>query len=245
MKDFPTQLLAGYKAFMDGRYASESKRYKALADAGQRPQVMVISCCDSRSAPETIFDAGPGEMFVVRNVANMVPPYGPDGQYHGTSAALEFAVQSLRVRDILVLGHGRCGGIQAALDSNFEPLSPGDFIGKWMLLLETCGRTDQCFRCPDPAGTPDCARAGVDPQFDRQSADVSLRIHSGRSRQAQDPRRLVRHFHRGIVGDEPGNRRFPTPCPVAKNRPQRPVLSCHIRTMLSETTLLANRFLPR
>ncbi len=136
MKDFPTHLLSGYKAFMEGRYASESKRYKALADAGQKPQVMVISCCDSRSAPETIFDSGPGELFVVRNVANMVPPYGPDGQYHGTSAALEFAVQSLRVRDILVLGHGRCGGIQAALDSNFEPLSPGDFIGKWMLLLK-------------------------------------------------------------------------------------------------------------
>jgi carbonic anhydrase len=136
MKDFPDHLITGYRNFMNGRYASESQRYKALADTGQKPTVMVIACCDSRSAPETIFDCGPGELFVVRNVANLVPPYEPDGQYHGTSAALEFAVQSLRVKDILVLGHGRCGGIQAALNENFEPLSPGDFIGSWMGLLK-------------------------------------------------------------------------------------------------------------
>lgn len=135
MKDFPDRLLNGYKTFMDGRYQTESERYRALAETGQSPTTMVVSCCDSRSAPETIFDAGPGELFVVRNVANLVPPYGPDGQYHGTSAALEFAVQSLKIRDILVLGHGRCGGIKAALDANFQPLSPGDFIGKWMGLL--------------------------------------------------------------------------------------------------------------
>ena len=76
---------------------------------------MVIACCDSRAAPETIFDCGPGELFVVRNVANLVPPYEPDGIYHSTSAALEFAVQALKIRDIIVMGHGRCGGIQAAL----------------------------------------------------------------------------------------------------------------------------------
>ena len=96
---------------------------------------MVIACCDSRSAPETIFSAAPGEIFVVRNVANLVPPYEPTGGYHGTSAALEFAVQGLKVRHIVVLGHGRCGGIRAALHPAGEPLSPGDFIGKWMTLL--------------------------------------------------------------------------------------------------------------
>lgn len=95
----------------------------------------MIACCDSRAAPEIIFNSAPGEMFVVRNVANIVPPYIPDGEYHGTSAALEFAVQSLKVKDIVVLGHGRCGGIQAALNPAGEPLSPGDFIGKWMELL--------------------------------------------------------------------------------------------------------------
>lgn len=120
---------------MSGRYTEAAERYKALAETGQKPQTLVIACCDSRAAPETIFDSGPGELFVVRNVANLMPPYEPDSNYHSTSAALEFAVQSLRVKDIVVMGHGRCGGIQAALNSNSEPLSPGDFIGKWMNLL--------------------------------------------------------------------------------------------------------------
>ena len=98
MADFPGFLLNGYRSFKDSRYAREHGRYRSLAVHGQTPEVMVIACCDSRSAPETIFDAAPGEIFVVRNVANMVPPYEPDGAYHGTSAALEFAVQSLKVR---------------------------------------------------------------------------------------------------------------------------------------------------
>ncbi len=130
MNSLPQRLLDGYSNFMAGRYDSE--RYRALARDGQTPQTMVIACCDSRAAPETIFDCGPGELFVVRNVANLVPPYAPDGGHHSTSAALEFAVQSLKVKDIVVLGHGRCGGIRAALDPTAEPLSPGDFIGKWM-----------------------------------------------------------------------------------------------------------------
>ena len=135
MTGFPEPLLDGYRSFKDGRYAREHARYRALAEHGQTPEVMVIACCDSRSAPETVFNASPGEIFVVRNVANLVPPYEPDGAYHGTSAALEFAVQSLKVRHIVVLGHGRCGGIRAMLQPATEPLSPGDFIGKWMNLL--------------------------------------------------------------------------------------------------------------
>ena len=143
MKRFPTSLLNGYRNFMSGRYADERERYRVLADQGQKPHTLVVACCDSRAAPETIFDAGPGELFVVRNVANMVPPYEPDGQYHSTSAALEFAVQALRVKDIIVMGHGRCGGIRAALDPNAEPLSPGDFIGKWMGLVSTAAEQIQ------------------------------------------------------------------------------------------------------
>ncbi|GEO85901.1 MULTISPECIES: carbonic anhydrase [Alphaproteobacteria] len=143
MKSFPTTLLNGYRNFMSGRYVAERERYRVLADQGQKPHTLVIACCDSRAAPETIFDAGPGELFVVRNVANMVPPYEPDGQYHSTSAALEFAVQALRVKDIIVMGHGRCGGIGAALDPNAEPLSPGDFIGKWMGLVRTAAEQIQ------------------------------------------------------------------------------------------------------
>ena len=133
---FPAHLLEGYQTFKDGRFAVEHERYRQLAERGQTPKTLVVACCDSRAAPETIFNAAPGDIFVVRNVANLVPPYEPDGSYHSTSAALEFAVQSLKVAHILVLGHGRCGGIKAALDPADEPLSPGDFIGKWMQLLE-------------------------------------------------------------------------------------------------------------
>ena len=143
MKDFPEYLLNGYKNFMSGRYVDERERYRALAETGQKPQTLFIACCDSRSAPETIFDCGPGELFVMRNVANMVPPYQPDDQYHSTSAALEYAVQVLRVKDIVVMGHGRCGGIQAALDPMAEPLSPGDFIGKWMSLVKAAAEQIQ------------------------------------------------------------------------------------------------------
>ena len=141
MIGFPEPLLDGYRSFKDSRYAREHARYRALAEHGQTPEVMVIACCDSRSAPETIFNASPGEIFVVRNVANLVPPYEPDGAYHATSAALEFAVQSLKVEHIVVLGHGRCGGIRAALHPAAEPLSPGDFIGKWMNLLRPAANT--------------------------------------------------------------------------------------------------------
>lgn len=136
MTQFPSSLSIGYRNFMSGRYVDERERFRTLAEQGQSPQTMIVACCDSRSAPETIFDCGPGELFVVRNVANMVPPYEPDGQYHSTSAALEFAVQALKVKNIIVMGHGRCGGIRAALDPNAEPLSPGDFIGKWMNLVK-------------------------------------------------------------------------------------------------------------
>ncbi len=135
MKRFPEKLLKGYRDFMSGRYISERERYAELAETGQKPEILVIACCDSRAAPETIFNCGPGELFVVRNVANLVPPYAPDDAFHSTSAALEFAVQALRVKHIIVMGHGRCGGIQAALDPSDKPLSPGDFIGKWMSML--------------------------------------------------------------------------------------------------------------
>ncbi|MDR7145898.1 carbonic anhydrase [Rhizobium sp. BE258] len=136
MQRFPGTLLDGYRNFMSGRYADARDRYKTLAENGQNPTTLVIACCDSRAAPELIFDAGPGELFVIRNVANLVPPYEPDGHFHATSAALEFAVQALKVTDIVVMGHGRCGGIRAALDPSAEPLSQGDFIGRWMSLVK-------------------------------------------------------------------------------------------------------------
>jgi len=95
---------------------------------------MVIGCCDSRVSPEVIFDAGPGELFVMRNVANLVPVYQPDGGAHGVSAALEYAVSVLRIKHIVVLGHAQCGGIRAFVDKT-APLSEGDFIGRWMQMF--------------------------------------------------------------------------------------------------------------
>ncbi len=135
MSGFPASLLDGYKSFMASRFEPEQARYKQLADMGQSPTTMIIACCDSRAAPETIFDAGPGELFVLRNVANLVPTFQPDGGQHGTSAGIEFAVKGLGVSNIVVMGHGRCGGIRAALDPEAGPLAEGDFIGKWMSML--------------------------------------------------------------------------------------------------------------
>lgn len=128
---FPKHLLEGYQSFRGGRYADEKDRYARLGTGVQKPTVMIIACCDSRAAPETIFDAGPGEIFVLRNVANLVPPYAPDGRHHATSAAIEFAVIALGVKHVVVMGHGRCGGIRAVVEGG-DPLSAGDFIGKWM-----------------------------------------------------------------------------------------------------------------
>jgi carbonic anhydrase len=134
MSPFPQHLIDGYRAFTTQRLPTEQSRYRELSERGQSPEVMVIGCCDSRVSPEVIFDAGPGELFVVRNIANLVPVYQPDENAHGVSAALEFAVNVLRVRHIVVLGHAQCGGIRAFIDK-IEPLSPGDFIGKWMAMF--------------------------------------------------------------------------------------------------------------
>jgi carbonic anhydrase len=135
MHRFPAFLLDGYTNFMSGRYARETERYKHLADSGQSPTTMIIACSDSRSAPETIFDSGPGELFVLRNVANLVPPFMPDANLHGTSAAVEFAIKQLEIKDLIVMGHGRCGGIHAALDPKGSLMAQSDFIGNWMSLL--------------------------------------------------------------------------------------------------------------
>ena len=134
MITFPKTLLDGYRSFRTQRLPTEQSRYRELSERGQSPEVMVIGCCDSRVSPEVIFDAKPGELFVVRNIANLVPVYAPDGGAHGVSAALEFAVQVLGVKHIVVLGHAQCGGIRAFIDK-MAPLSPGDFIGRWMSMF--------------------------------------------------------------------------------------------------------------
>jgi len=141
---FPTRLIDGYRVFVDTRLPLERSRYQKLAETGQRPDVMVICCCDSRVSPEVIFDAHPGEIFVVRNVANLVPPYSPSGLTHGVSAALEFAVQILEVKHIVVMGHTHCGGIRTYAEHQHH-LVAGDFIDNWMSLIapaaESVGET--------------------------------------------------------------------------------------------------------
>jgi carbonic anhydrase len=145
--NFPQRLLDGYASFRAGRYVSEAERYRRLGEGQQKPSIMMIACCDSRAAPETIFDAGPGEIFVVRNVANLVPPYAPDGRHHSTSAALEFAVLQLGVQHIVIMGHGRCGGIRAITEPG-DPLSTGDFIGKWLAGVRDVAATVEPGRSP-------------------------------------------------------------------------------------------------
>lgn len=134
MMTFPKKLLDGYNAFATQRLPTEQSRYRELSVKGQFPEVMVIGCCDSRVSPEVIFDVGPGELFVMRNIANLVPVYQPDANAHGVSAALEYAVTVLKVKHIVILGHAQCGGIRAFVDK-IEPLTPGDFIGKWMQMF--------------------------------------------------------------------------------------------------------------
>jgi carbonic anhydrase len=130
----PARLSEGYSEFLETRLPVERSRYERLAATGQRPAVMVIGCCDSRVSPEVIFDAHPGEIFVLRNVANVVPPYSPSDLPHGIPAALEFAVQILKVEHIVVMGHSHCGGIRAFVEHRDRP-DKGDFIDNWMSLV--------------------------------------------------------------------------------------------------------------
>jgi carbonic anhydrase len=128
------RLLEGYRRFRAEVWPAQRARYQALAEQGQRPETLVIACSDSRVDPDTVFNAGPGELFVVRNVAGLVPPYHPDAAYHGTSAALEFGVRVLGVARIVVLGHARCGGVQAMVEG--APEQARDFVEPWMRIAE-------------------------------------------------------------------------------------------------------------
>jgi carbonic anhydrase len=143
---FPMRLVEGYREFLTGRMPIERERFRELASRGQSPSIMIIGCCDSRVSPEVIFDAHPGELFVVRNIANLVPALQSDGTCHGVFAALEFAVQVLKVEHIIVLGHAHCGGIRAFAEHG-PPLSPADSIHKWMSMIapatELAGPTGQ------------------------------------------------------------------------------------------------------
>jgi carbonic anhydrase len=133
------KLLAGYRRFRANGWPRKRQEFESLAEHGQSPKALVVACIDSRVDPAMIFDAAPGEMLTVRNVANLVPPYAPDASYHGTSAALEFGVRVLEVKDVIVLGHGLCGGVRTLLEGT--PAHASEFVAPWMSIAQpACAR---------------------------------------------------------------------------------------------------------
>jgi carbonic anhydrase len=128
------RLIEGYHRFRANIWPVERARYEALAKDGQSPETLVIACSDSRVDPQTVFGAGPGELFVIRNVAALVPPYRPDTGYHGTSAALEYGVRLLKVARIVVLGHAQCGGVKAIVEGT--PKESAEFVNVWMQIAQ-------------------------------------------------------------------------------------------------------------
>lgn len=146
-------LLEGYRRFRASSWPRERQRFQELADQGQRPQALVLGCVDSRADPAMIFDAPPGQLLTVRNVANLVPPYAPDAAYHGTSAALEFGVRVLNVPMILVLGHGSCGGVRVLLEG--APLEARDFVAPWMSMAVPA--RERALHCERPEERQQCA----------------------------------------------------------------------------------------
>jgi len=136
MSSFPEKLVDRFRRFKHRHFVPNADHYEELATYGQNPEVMVVSCSDSRVDPETIFTAMPGELFVVRNVANLVPPYETGGKYHGVSTAIEFAVLNLRVKHLIIMGHSGCGGVKAALDQSAAIQTEAMFISRWMSMLD-------------------------------------------------------------------------------------------------------------
>jgi len=135
------QLMDGWKRFRAGRYQDQQKLFEQVAREGQQPHTLMVSCCDSRVDPAILFDCDPGELFVVRNVANLVPPCASardhdEPSYHGTSAAIEFAVTVLAVRHVVVLGHSQCGGMRALIEGVPEQFGPMPFLSAWIMLAE-------------------------------------------------------------------------------------------------------------
>ncbi len=162
-------MIDGYRRFRAGVWADQRERWDELKD-GQSPRVMVIACSDSRVDPTQIFDANPGEIFVVRNVAALVPPFETTPGHHGVSAALEFAVQVLKVEEIVVMGHGLCGGCKAALTQELKDSPPGQggFVADWIELLDSA-RT----RVVEVHGD-DCESRDALRMMEREGVKVSL-----------------------------------------------------------------------
>lgn len=157
------RLLRGYRRFREEAWPEYRRLFEHLAEQGQRPRTLVVACADSRVDPALVFGAGPGELFIIRNVANLVPPYGPDKAHHGTSAALEFGVRALEVEDLIVLGHGLCGGVQALLQG--APPLLTDFIVPWISVAAKA--RERVLAC-----------AAEDPQLEGEHAVIRLSLEN-------------------------------------------------------------------
>lgn len=143
-------LIEGYKRFRNDAYVKQKARFDALASDGQSPPVMIISCCDSRVDPATVFDTVPGQVFALRNVANLVPPYEIGGGLHGVSAAIEFGVLGLEVRHIVILGHAQCGGITASLSGSDLGQQGHSFVDKWVGIIDEARQAVLASNTDDP-----------------------------------------------------------------------------------------------
>jgi carbonic anhydrase len=174
------ELIEGYRRFRAGQWPERRATFEALAEQGQAPRALVIACSDSRVDPTMIFDAGPGQLFIVRNVANLVPPFAPDSEAHATSAALEFAVRGLEVAEVIVLGHAMCGGIHALLEGPPEPT--GEFLGPWMRIAEPARR--KAFMCEPAERQAACEREAVKLSLDNLTTFpwIAQRVAAGRLR---------------------------------------------------------------
>lgn len=156
-----SELVDGYKRFRSTYFGEQAELFPRLSTEGQSPKILVVACCDSRVDPAIILDCAPGDLFVIRNVANIVPPYEAAGNYHGTSAALEFAIHYLPIRHIIVLGHAQCGGIQTLLN-NQGAAQGSEFIGSWMNIVSNACEMGQTLE-PDSGQTPAqaCEKAAI------------------------------------------------------------------------------------
>ncbi len=183
------RLIEGFQRFRHKYFVEDRALFEQLSRRGQSPKVAVVACCDSRVDPAIVLDASPGDLFTIRNVANLVPPHEPEGTYHGTSAALEFAVRSLEVEHILVLGHAQCGGIRALMEGDLRPGGdePYDFIGAWMSIArEARERVTADGTLSEPERRPACEKAAVEvslenlmtfPWIQRRVEDGRLQLH--------------------------------------------------------------------
>ena len=208
-----SDLLQGYRAFRDGSYQQQAELYESLGK-GQSPNVMIIGCADSRAEPADIFSAAPGQLFVVRNVANLVPPYEETDGLHGVSAALEFAVGSLKVGHIVVMGHGGCGGVNASL-SAAEDRPVGQFVGPWVQLLDSA--RDEVLR-----------RGSDDPQTDLELAGVGVSISLFLYRTSRP--------HCAVLGRVPGSQGNPMRDAQPKPNPGVIDTGCQCSTVLGALT---------